>query len=81
MHTLKKETMKIQANTKITVYFITDSELRPTINVVERIETPKSIFVKVDIRGEGAVKRKVYNDGTGEYIFPYGKYSMCPVAY
>ena len=70
----------IQTNSTIIVRFITDAELRPSLNVIERIETPKSTFVKINLHGE-ILKKKVFNDGNKEYIFPYGKYSMAPIAY
>lgn len=70
----------IKSNSNIIVRFITDAELRPSLEVLERIETEKSTFIKIKVDGQ-IIKKKVFNDGQKEYIFPYGKYSMAPIAY
>ena len=66
----------IQPNTTITVHFIGDSQLRPTLKVIDR----KGNFVTVIIDAI-AQRRKIYNSLDREYILPYGKYSMAPAAY
>ena len=70
----------IAPNTTITARFVTDADLRPQIKVVERVDRQKSSFVTMLINGE-LVKRKIYTDREKEYVFPYGKYSMAPIAY
>jgi hypothetical protein len=67
----------IQPNSKLTVRFITDCELRPEIQVIER----KGNFAILKLAENEIVKRKIFTDGEKEYVFPYGKYSMCPIAY
>lgn len=66
---------KIETNSTLTVHFIGDAELKPTIKVIER----KGNFAKIEIDGT-VVKRKVFENNGEEYILPYGKYSMCPHA-
>lgn len=39
--------------------------------------TAKSVVLKTSMRGEKRVK--IHNDGDGEYIFPFGQYSMAPI--
>ena len=70
----------IAPNTTITARFVTDAVLRPQIKVVERVDREKSSFVTILINRE-LVKRKIHTDHEKEYIFPYGKYSMAPIAY
>jgi hypothetical protein len=70
----------IAPNTTITARFVTDADLRPQIKVVERVDREKSSFVTMLISGE-LVKRKIHTDREKEYVFPYGKYSMAPIAY
>lgn len=66
----------INTGDTLTIRFITDAELRPTVKVIER----KGNFVKIKF-SENEVKRvKVYEYNSSEYIYPYGKYSMAPVA-
>lgn len=67
----------INANSTITARFVTDSDLKVAIKVIDR----KGSFATIEVRGEGILKRKIHTDGTKEYIFPYGKYSMAPIAY
>jgi len=39
--------------------------------------SPKTVVVETDLHG---VKRcKIHENEDGEFIFPFGKYSMCPV--
>jgi hypothetical protein len=70
----------IAPNTTITARFVTDADLRPQIKVVERVDRQKSSFVDLLINGE-VLRRKVHTDREKEYVFPYGKYSMAPIAY
>jgi hypothetical protein len=70
----------IAPNTTIIARFVTDADLRPQIKVVERVDREKSSFVTMLINGE-LVKRKIHTDREKEYVFPYGKYSMAPIAY
>lgn len=67
----------IRKNDELVVHFITDSELRPKIKVIDR----RGSFVKLQIRENEIVRRKVCSDMTKEYVFPFGKYSMAPIAY
>lgn len=71
---------QITQNTMITARFIGDADLRPQIKVVERIDRPTASFAVMLIDGE-LVKRKIHSDREKEYVFPYGKYSMAPIAY
>lgn len=71
---------KIEPNTTIIARFVTDADLRPQIKVIERVDREKSSFVDLLINGE-VVRRKVHTDREKEYVFPYGKYSMAPIAY
>lgn len=66
----------ITTNSTITARFITDSELRKQITVIER----KGQFASIMIDGK-IERKKVYSDNGKEYIFPYGRYSMAPIAY
>lgn len=68
---------RISVNNTITARFVTDSELRPQIKVIER----KGNFVTLQISKNEIVKRKVFTDNEKEFVYPYGKYSMCPIAY
>ena len=78
---VKKQPMKtIEPNTMITARFATDADLRPKIKVVERVDREKSSFAVMLIDGE-LVKRKIHSDRDKEYVFPYGKYSMAPIAH
>ena len=70
----------IAPNTTIIARFVTDADLRPQIKVVERVDREKSSFAVMIINGE-LVKRKIHSDREKEYVFPYGKYSMAPIAY
>jgi hypothetical protein len=70
----------IAPNTTIIARFVTDADLRPQIKVVERVDREKSSFITMLISGE-LVKRKIHTDYEKEYVFPYGKYSMAPIAY
>ena len=70
----------IARNTTIIARFVTDADLRPQIKVVERVDREKSSFAVMLINGE-LVKRKIHSDREKEYVFPYGKYSMAPIAY
>jgi hypothetical protein len=45
--------------------------------VIER----KGNFAILKLAENEIVKRKIFADGEKEYVFPYGKYSMCPIAY
>ena len=70
----------IAPNTTIIARFVTDADLRPQIKVVERVDREKSSFAVMIINGE-LVRRKIHSDREKEYVFPYGKYSMAPIAY
>ena len=70
----------IAPNTTIIARLVTDADLRPQIKVVERVDREKSSFAAMTINGE-LVKRKIHSDREKEYVFPYGKYSMAPIAY
>ena len=74
----KNKMKRINTNDKITVRFVTDADLRPTVNVLER----KGKFVTIQISQSEIVKRMVHTSlcGNYEYCFPYGKYSMAPIA-
>ena len=67
--------MKTLSN-QITARFVTDNDLRPQITVVSRTKSTAKVII------DGIeVKRKIYSDSNKEYIFPYGRYSMAPIAY
>jgi hypothetical protein len=68
----------INTNDKLTVRFIGDSELRPVISVIER----KGNFATLQLQENEIVKRKVHKSLNGEYefVYPYGIYSMAPIA-
>jgi hypothetical protein len=60
----------------LTIGFICDADLKATCFVLER----KGNFAIVLIDGLIA-RKKVYTSFDGdEFIYPYGKYSMCPTA-
>ena len=66
----------IQANTKLTVWHIGDSQLHPIINVTAR----KGTFATIQLDGL-PIRKKVYQDSDGnEFIYPYGRYSMAATA-
>jgi len=67
----------IRKNDELTVRFIGDSELRPKIKVVDR----RGSFVKLQVSENEIVRRKVFSDMNKEFVFPFGKYSMSPIAY
>lgn len=64
----------------ITARFVTDAELRLQIKIVERIDRATASFAVMLIDGE-LVKRKIHTDKEKEFVYPYGKYSMAPIAY
>jgi len=66
----------INTNDTLTVRFVTDSDLRPLIKVLSR----KGNFVTVKLSENEIVRKKVYSYNNEEFIFPYGKYSMAPIA-
>lgn len=67
--------MNFEENKKYRFGFISDSSIEVVITVIKR--TPKTITFFIE--GEKEIKRKVFSDENGEYVFPYGKYSMSPV--
>lgn len=68
---------KITPNTKITVQFVTDAQLRPEIEVIART----SVTATLKLNDGKIVRRKIYSNDEREYVFPYGMYSMAPIAY
>lgn len=60
----------------ITVHFMGDSDLMPEIQVIAR--TPKTAIVLLDGK---QIRCKIHSFKDYEYIHPYGKYSMSPIAY
>lgn len=68
---------QITAGSVLTGRFIGDADLTFSFSVISR----KGSFCTVNINGK-IERRKIYTgvmDGL-EYIYPYGKYSMAPVA-
>ena len=66
----------INTNDILTVHFIGDTQLKPTIKILHR--SNKTVTFKHD--GE-IVKRKVHNRDGQEFIYPFGQYSFSPIAY
>ena len=67
---------QITAGQVLNITFIGDSQLKATCKVLER----KNSFAIVLIDGK-IERKKVYASYDGsEYIFPFGKYSLCPTA-
>lgn len=67
----------IRKNDELTVRFIGDSELRPKITVIDR----RGQFIKLKLSENEIVRRKICSDMEKEFVYPYGKYSMSPIAY
>lgn len=67
---------KIEVNTELTATFIGDSKLKVKIPVISITATMCTVIID----GK-SVRKKIYNDGEKEYIYPYGNYSMAPIAY
>lgn len=65
----------IVSNSILTCRFVTDAELKVEMQVTAR--TKSTCTVTINGKSE---KRKIYNNGESEYIYPYGKYSMAPIA-
>lgn len=69
-------TAQIAAGQILNIIFIGDSKAKSTCTVLER----KDSFAIVLIDGK-IERKKVYTSYDGsEYIFPFGKYSLCPTA-
>lgn len=61
-------------NQKLSTPSIGNSDCIFTGIVIKR--TAKTVTIKTDMEGE---KRcKIHNNDEGEFIFPFGQYSMCP---
>ena len=54
---------------------ISNSDCKFTAEVLKR--TAKTVTILTD--DEGEKRCKIHNNNDQEYIFPYGRYSMCPV--
>ena len=66
----------INTNDTLQISFIGDSQLKPICKVILR----KGNFVTVQLSSTEIVKRKVHVYDNAEFIYPYGKYSMAPIA-
>jgi len=66
----------IEAGQTLTITFIGDSQLKAFCKVISRTNASAKILIDGKIES-----KKVYKSYDGsEYVLPYGKYSMCPVA-
>jgi hypothetical protein len=69
-------TQIIAAGQVLTITFIGDAALKANCKVLDR----KNSFAIVLIDGK-IERKKIYTSYDGsEFIYPYGKYSMCPTA-
>ena len=67
----------IKAGDLLTIRFIGDSDLIKKATVLSR----KGNFAVIDLGSNEIVRRKIYNYyNEYEYLYPYGKYSMAPIA-
>ncbi len=66
----------IEPGQTLTISFICDAQLKAFCKVVSRTNSSAKILIDGKIES-----KKVYKSYDGsEYVLPYGKYSMCPVA-
>jgi hypothetical protein len=66
----------IEAGQTLTIRFIGDAQLKAFCKVVSRTNASAKILIDGKIES-----KKIYKSYDGsEYVLPYGKYSMCPVA-
>ena len=69
-------TAQITAGQVLNISFITDSQIKETCTVLSRSNNTAKVLIEGKIES-----KKIYKSYDGsEYILPYGKYSMCPVA-
>jgi hypothetical protein len=68
----------INTNDTLQIRFVTDADLKPTCTVIER----KGNFATLQLSSTEIVKRKVHKslNEEYEYVYPYGIYSMAPIA-